>query len=85
MFRKLLQDAASVSGRAGGAADLQLIASADAQLANSPALQVYHNADTMHLQSLFAGNVHYPSQLMPFVVPIIQATSTSCTFKGFLS
>ena len=40
MFRRLLQDAASVSGRAGGAADLQLIASADAQLGNNSALQV---------------------------------------------
>lgn len=40
MFRRLLQDAASVPGRAGGAADLQLIASADAQLANNSALQV---------------------------------------------
>ena len=40
MFRRLLQDAASVSGRAGAAGDLQLIASADAQLASNSALQV---------------------------------------------
>lgn len=40
MFRKLLQDAAAVSTKAGGAADLQLIASADAQIANNSALQV---------------------------------------------
>ena len=40
MFRRLLQDAASVSGRSGAAGDLQLIASADAQLAGNSALQV---------------------------------------------
>ena len=41
MFRKLLQDAAAVSSRGtGGAADLQLIASADAQIAGNSALQV---------------------------------------------
>ena len=47
MFRKLLQDAANTPSRVAAAADLQLIASADAQIARIPALQV--KAETFKL------------------------------------
>ena len=56
MFRKLLQDAANNPSRAAvAAADLQLIAAADAQVANgsSGQVQIWIPGDLVRLTSLF--------------------------------